>query len=894
MPGAFGSPYRAPCGGWPATARRWGGISHLRTADKAIIRWENITKFKDYTDLESYIAPYTIPTEACDTGSCVPVACGGTNEPPCYPFDRPIWLKMCSAGAGETVSEIADNCYRRTETTIDFSECRKIGFKNAQAEKVWHGAKPLNICPCAPLTVKYLTARIRVLANYTCTAAESNTEPEFFQQNNFDARYDATYTVDKQSGVRTKVDCVRSMTCLPDLNPGCEARNNNYLLYLGNLRFHCDQWDGAPAPTGFEDPDVSGPKIIAYGIQRWLNDVLTNSRALPWDTGEGFIVTIADYAATAVHWQVTFEYSSEQGVCIETFEGWFDLSDPYTLQDVLDELKILAAEFPLDDDVLYPWRTDEFCSVAPIVARKEWPTPKSPDRGGTECEELTGEYPEIYTGEIIGSPLPKGYAGFWDIDHATQQVCGAEGFVNLCTSSRGAMSGSAAETGDATDAAMPATATKWTEQGFAGYLRGGAWVEYGPLDTNSHPIFDKIRLQKWAVILLPWPSTNFARPCGIDRRELDSGSSECIVTSAGYPPTLELEGDIAVTGTEWFAIQSGTYSLAGIYECTRPDVAQLNVGTKLFDIPSWMEYSQSEKATKLRWSSARPFCQPLNVLAAVDNTDGTVSVTVSGEAYLLGRYVGDSAAPATPGHGELLDFTGVGGLGTDVEVISASSLTTFMVAGSLSGAYTGGGTVATDGYDAALTKWNDDNPKRDFIKREWSAAGTLTETALCLFPVQCAPSVMCWSPNDETFAHGNTYEIPLVATNFVVNECDPTVWQGDFLQADGDPFWKAPPAPCTGGWRSDNGSCLADDETYTYYPHGPWTEPLLTAPAGSPSLPVPLHGTPGQPGQVGHSGSNPRPCDTPWGFWLRLKAATAEAATCRFKAEYKRWFRGCA
>ena len=205
--------------------------------------------------------------------------------------------------------------------------------------------------------------------------------------------------------------------------------------------------------------------------------------------------------------------------------------------------------------------------------------------------------------------------------------------------------------------------------------------------------------------------------------------------------------------------------------------------------------------------------------------------------------------------------------------ISATSLRIFKCTGTLSGTYAGGGTVICTGYDATDDKWNDDNPKRDYIQRSWNQAGTLTETQACKFPAVCAPTVLCISPNTESFEHADVYAMP---TGLTVDECTTSTLQADFLQVETDPFWKVPPAPCSGAWTSDDGTCL---DSATHYPHGPLIEPRLTLPSGAPALAsgITLHTAGTQPG--------PGVCSAPWTQWLAFEGQTCNG--------YNDWWRGC-
>src|SRR6185369_7730985 len=143
------SPYRERCEPWARGTRTC--FQHKIKSHTTIEVWENVTKVYDYNrdgdgdpiEVEG-IAPYPKPfSPRPDLGDC-------PGNPDC-PAETPApgnTLPKCGEWTdAEKPTPVEDathhtidgNIYEQTESTVDLSECRKIGFKNVQARKVWHG-----------------------------------------------------------------------------------------------------------------------------------------------------------------------------------------------------------------------------------------------------------------------------------------------------------------------------------------------------------------------------------------------------------------------------------------------------------------------------------------------------------------------------------------------------------------------------------------------------------------------------------------------------------------------------------------------------------------------------------------------------------------------------------
>ena len=124
-------------------------------------------------------------------------------------------------------------------------------------------------------------------------------------------------------------------------------------------------------------------------------------------------------------------------------------------------------------------------------------------------------------------------------------------------------------------------------------------------------------------------------------------------------------------------------------------------------------------------------------------------------------------------------------------------------------------------------------------------SSAFTQTEGCVPFTNCAPSVLCISPNGENFAIGTTWPFP-GASEILLDEEWGSGWYAEFQQVMVDLLYQTPhyPAspesecsPAPFAWDMDNGACTADTGTIHYYPYAPLVEARITVPAGAPALP---------------------------------------------------------
>jgi hypothetical protein len=250
----------------------------------------------------------------------------------------------------------------------------------------------------------------------------------------------------------------------------------------------------------------------------------------------------------------------------------------------------------------------------------------------------------------------------------------------------------------------------------------------------------------------------------------------------------------------------------------------------------------------LRFPDAPGIVTPAAILSATQS-GGNVDIVLAVAAVLR--------------DGDLVDFTGVGGLGSSVTVAAVgsdpTSTTNFTVAGTLVGLYTSGGKVVTHGAPAYY--FDDSKRKAQFFALEWfhnfrdvgealriaawqavchgadpsdfdcDAAGSgdpvratqagrgMPETVEdfiihqdCLAWVKCEPIIIGFHPTltSSSFPkHGglNSAKIYAFPTGFLFDDRYGSLWQGAVYQSMADPLWET---PATGGFFCPDPSTLSD------------------------------------------------------------------------------------
>ena len=627
---------------------------------------------------------------------------------------------------------------------------------------------------------------------------------------------------------------------------------------------------------------------------------------------------------TSINWtlktytQVNVAEDVNVVVLIHDHELSLTLSDPYTAAQLFEDCKELLAEWPLNDDKLLPWRQDGSLTVGPLVTRNEpnsaviptfEPRVSDTDQPIDDCEgrapsheewsptyeqvEWTDPNTRLFDGSILGSPLPAGTDKHFDFRHETWKWCfnSTTGIKSTWIAKPGAWSGQNTA-GDSTDTYVPGNCTQWTNNAQAAFIPPGAGIYFFGnqyvFGDNTQNLFgaDVLVMQKTAQTKVPRPSENFARPCGTDRFALEEDRVECVHYVDETTPSAPLVGT-QLSGHEFevgekVLLIAPDSSSSGVWEVSSiPAAHEVILGSKVCDLPTGLPPRCQDGLVAecagsigpLKWFNKPGFCGRIEIESAVQN-GGVVDITVATPIYLVA--------------GDHLDFTNTGSLGSNVEVASVGSTSTFSVTGTL-GTYTSGGSMTVHG--APSEDWNDNEIKGDLVyiaweqtNRDWREQERLNgldpsspcysadplprqqqadngfphavtgmtlqqigpAEGTCIPFSVCNPQVFAISPNGETWPNGVTKPFP---SSFTVDATYGAQWQADFIQHWPSIFDEVQQKLCIDDGvgnvseetaSQDNGSCAVDELSPPrfYVPHVPMVEARISPPLGAPTPPA--------------------------------------------------------
>jgi hypothetical protein len=539
-----------------------------------------------------------------------------------------------AAPCAEFLKPFPTNTFAFSGTNIDFSVCHKQGFKNVQARRNWHGALPwtapeagcqTNVCAggsgwqayqSTASQTKYLTVTYDVhfsnLADFdgssdsgdltgartvnatsgeiTSTVISTETIKSgqitpgtpvitYFSNGGAGYNYDVGTATDIPfaSGGTTKLDSGFDLHCgFPAFNPGGS---------FGSLADYVASWNtghpSAPLPAITDPNNYSGhASDTLFGTTQTVDAEFSRTgTTVSWDFSTSF--PSDNPGAPLVHY---------------SYNGSVTLSDTNASSTVLADLTDnLLSLWPLDDDSLYPWRTDLKVSVAPLVSRLEnGPTspigfnPYTVDDLTAPIDDADGHAPFsgswaptysqrawfdpaayqwtfapgtdatnaaatglllLFDGSILGSPKPAGYQNFFDFGYIDMVGCcyrppDNPGFqtwswyqvgwgMNVSTFNSNA------------GCHLPLNATQWNNYFQAINKPQGAWIFYADKGNyygagcvsseapSSAGDAGALVACKYAEILEMWPSQNFARPAGDDKFIFDENHVFCAVNLSG-------------------------------------------------------------------------------------------------------------------------------------------------------------------------------------------------------------------------------------------------------------------------------------------------------------------------------------------------------------------------
>lgn len=871
MPGSWGSPYRPPGGltSWPAnTPMRGGRYQHYRTAENGLARWDN----------ESGVAPRSpCVSEAlsCDTAQ---------SSPPCGPWlpeDKP----ECTA-ADATHAIIDGNCYtKQTGEVIDAATCIKVGFKNAQSRKVWHGRFGWRSHDPGGRT-----NRIQDPDGASCTCDSETEQPDADGTKYLNVEYACTWhQVYSYNGVEvsdTTEEITRSMAVdefgrltADGSGEGSAAEGRMSAYVPGDAGNAKKLWDETWA---FWITQGITPTWSRTGAGQLSASYTSgaNSGSMSVDLEAGTFsaeYNFTDYAVTLsmtcsnTVWTISSHVvdGNNSGSLYDT--EWTltgTLSVPYTEEDVRLEVEAMLNEWPLNDDALYPWRHDTYCSIAPLVTYDEVPEAVWPEAiiAWDTLQAYADPNWDTYSGDLRGSPLTAGYGPHFDWRHRTWTE---ETPPARCVVFHGAYSGDrpgepntyTRPAEDVSDAYMPATATQWTENDATWDTElpcVGAWVRWKTGVCWA---------QKWAEAMAWAPSQNFARPFGPDRITVDQETVRCCDASGG---TITVESATAIDTGDAVLVKGVSGISNGWYSATKTGALTYTVSALAVAMPGGETYEAGAGwMGKARFPDAPGIGGRLEIIGA----SNAIPIVIETRAA---HYLRDGDEVDIS---DVLGNTAANGTAISVTVVDGTHFSLNGTTGN--GSYTGGGFASVNG--APGYQWNDDQSKGDFVEvrfgfnyRDYverdrvidhydtcpdcSEAAPDDDTPLREQQVANFPSfsrsiaafqavqrsligrpdtwrVAYCSPQDEGFQTAHWATWPTVAGDDRYGALGVVVFQQTFTDA----LWQSPARPCVEcdgfsvatqcGWVDDNGSC--DEDTCAdgceavgnlYFAHAPMVE----------------------------------------------------------------------
>ncbi len=821
-------------------------------------KWENMTRVVNWRCPGEFPgAPGTVPPYERPVGSPYGEGeCSGAppmwgaldwcntphTKPPCGYWSRAEFAAACSEGQ----ERVDLNCYRELEGEIaNLTRCQKVGFKNVQARKVWHGRYSFTSEDgCAtpgevPDQTRYLRVRRELSGTMTW-------DPDGAAPTVYSLSYVREYLVNRHSGVITETD-----------------KEDEWERVTGS--------EHVAAPPGGVSSILG--QVIACGLYGGPG-AETNPYNGPIDGAVGFaeaILKATDVGAT----EATFTLGSvEPGPGIS--RTWAvdlvftaTLSDPYTAAEVKEDAEELLALWDLADDAVYPWRRDRFTTVAPLVTYDEVPQAVSPD--GVATNFGAAAYVDGnagYTGEILGKPFARGWPearweGQSQVEYFEAPNYGSEHKL----------------------AYLGATVTKvrrlyWDED-------AGEYVEAFVGAAGTHYTFARDEYGVGVVTVVDDPELN---PLAC-QAPLTVGGDAVGSCFAPHADLLEVTYDFSwvlgghfdhrhvnyqwrAAGGDFTQYQySGAWS-GGSGALDPTDACMPRTATQWTDtvmaaqfphgawvilFPGGDLWLQKYAEIKLPWKSQNWFgpCGGDRDLAAYPDAwpiegdrgcefaedGGTVTVTLERAAEYLRA-------------GDKVDFTTRDGLTVDDNGGSGYTVTgvdggTFTYAGAAPGA----GYVRVKSHGAPGFWWHDADGKGSFslVRHRFDFRATPNDPGTaeaiirdCLQFDRCWPAVMCLSPNydeeDEepidAFPHGRTFGFGNVTLD---GRCG-SRWSAFFVQAMVDLWWQAPDLEPPGEedeeypgyaveYEEDDGGCRADAPPKVIWPHRPLVECLEVRPA---------------------------------------------------------------
>lgn len=361
---------------------------------------------------------------------------------------------------------------------LDLSVCRKVGFKNAQARKAWHGLFGWNSqfncigyelsfpgddcgsgCNCTWSPYQG-TPDLNKYCDWECNA--STTDTVSGSVTSF-ATLDRKVSVGKQTGCQSVTACsdtysdLGTFTALQNALTGASTVDpctlgiashlppsgaftlENMLAFFRPVAALFASSGTIPCgstvtchrtgcePTYLCQAHDTGSGDLIFQLQVDATASPAYGHYQSWAIGgDPTCEILIQVSETVSHFKAT-AYGTPFTTNFSVFEVTNTLSNIYSSDDLYADLITLLNRIDISDDIRYPWRTDGYISIAPFVTYDE-NVPTSPNVStavATMCPISPTSCP--YTGSIIGDLLPSGYGPHFDWNHRSWRSCRSGG-----------------------------------------------------------------------------------------------------------------------------------------------------------------------------------------------------------------------------------------------------------------------------------------------------------------------------------------------------------------------------------------------------------------------------------------------------------------------------------
>lgn len=829
MPRRYGKPFREPAGGWKTYNGVRSLFNHYIPDDAArphyaadysgkVIQADGVTLGNPY---ERVVASSCGPDDLGDCPSssgCPHIPWIGNDPDLQYSLSKPFPNPSFPAAGN-----------------VNLAACEKIGFKSVLAKRSWHGLFGFNYDSSGILCTgsgarsqrKYLNYDVDILCTqkdgrrhyvgggdggyrkHTYTAHNSTSVDAnsgvitgagtfTYRREEYDTTFPSACTIDNYFVSDDTYDI-----CKGEEPPGGFGGSIGLLINSILADLICDPRcladsrsmdDSTVYPAG-NNPiySIVDCALTGAGVSKAVGGYTASYTTAIGSTTRTCSVTVTR-SETAYHavvaWEQTTTGSFEcEGNTINyidydektDYDITVTLSNANNFSTLVADCKTLLNEWDLTDDRIYPWRSDATPQYAPKVTRNE-PGDVAPNV--LYCDGATDPNANFYDGEIVGAPLdPLDYSlpanailtGWFNPAHQVWkfEVCPDHPTDPPQWYIEGYGEKNEGQNG------IPITATQWTDN-FEASRNDGT----GDGQPNSFPAAYQmtrygIRLQKYAEIKLLWPSYDFNQPYGAQRLEVDPADPDYCANWRDETPVYRFPS------APPFGLNVVTTSTADAWATTNLYMATA---------PSW---------------------RTADTTTQVDLYESTTNPQ--------GQTVPKQSALAT---NLTMTRDGVNG-------------------GIITGDYRTAAYVIPTGMKP---QWCDDNTKGQAVYLNWKYnldSDAYTEFNAALVEVAgftpvgvpyqpCRPSVMCYSPNGETWNDGgNDFGKTYDFGSFVHGER----WLGEFVQIQTTPSFLEPKLGCDEDdvpypVAQDDGTCREDELSpiLNYYAHALTVEPFLALP----------------------------------------------------------------